>query len=69
VTMHSGMAVAQLPMAIYNVACTVMAIMLRSVEAAIGSRSTVISHAILQLFHSQARASEQETLRMVSYKL
>ena len=67
--MHSGMAVAQLPMAIYNVTCIVMAIMLRSVEATIGSRSTVISHAILQLLHAQARASEQETLIMVSYKL
>ena len=67
-TTHSGMAVVQLPMAIYNVTCTAMAIMLRPVEAEIDSLSTVISHAILQLLHSQARASEQDTLRMVSSK-
>lgn len=66
--MHSGMAVAPLPMAIYNVTCAVMAIMLRSVEAGIGSRSTVFLHAILQLLHSQAKASEQGTLGVLSYK-
>jgi hypothetical protein len=68
VIMHSRMAVPQLPMAIYNVTCTAMAIRLRSVEPGIDFLSIVISHAILQLLHFQARASEQDTLRMVSYK-